>query len=251
MNDHPIAARGYLWTTVEVAVLREHYAKPGGPALCAQLLPHRGLHAVYAKAQALQLVAEQVSRTAGKRFAKLHPVTPEIDRMLTEGCPRLTERGAMGRLALRVGRPKWWVSKRLMELGLSRAPLKNPPWSRAEIAILEDWASCRLPTIRAKLKEAGFARSDTAIGVKLKRLKFDRTDPDVWTAPDLGALLGVTGKTVCDWIARRGLKATRESGGPNGTMKITRKDLRAWLRTNHAYVDLRRVDQPWFWELVL
>lgn len=251
MNDHPIAARGYLWTTVEVAVLRAHYAEPGGPALCAQLLPHRGLHAVYAKAQALQLVAEQVSRTAGRRFAKLHPVTPEIDRMLTEGCAGMRERGDLKRLALRVGRPKWWVSKRLADLGLARPRLKATPWTSAEVRILKEWASCRLQTIRRKLKAAGYTRSDNAIGVQLKRLKVDRTDPDVWTARDLGTLLGVDGKTVCDWVARRGLNAKRERGGPHGVLKITRRALRSWLRENSAYIDLRRVDQPWFWELVL
>lgn len=251
MNDRSLAARGYFWTTLEVAVLREHYVQPDGPALCAQLLPHRGQHAVYAKARSLGLRAPNIGTTTGKRFARKYPVTPEIDRLITTAYTQLRGRGAVKRLALEVGRPKWWVCKRAATLGLGRARLKEPAWSRAEVAIAEEWASCTNASIRRKLAQAGFARTDAAIGVKLKRLQLDRTDPDVWSARDLGSLLGVDGKTVADWVARRGLKAQREAWGPNGVLRITRRALRDWLKTHHAYVDLRKVDQPWFWELLL
>lgn len=249
MNDRSIAARGYLWTTVEEAVVREHYATPGGPARCAELLPHRGLHAVYAKARLLGLRAPH-SGTTGKRFARKYPASAEVDRAITEGYARLTGRGALARLAQSVGRPKWWVGKRAEQLGLARTRIQPLPWSRAEVALLEEWASCTTHTIRAKLAAAGFARTTTAIGVKLKRLRFDRTDPDVWSARDLGSLLGVDGATVADWVARRGLKAERTAWGPNGKLCITRTALRKWMKAHRAYVDLRRVDQPWFWEVI-
>lgn len=249
MNDRTIAARGYHWTTVEVAVLREHYASPNGPARCAELLPHRGLYAVYMKARLLGLRAPP-GGTAGKRFARKYPASAEVDNAIREGYMHMVGRGAVARLALAVGRPKWWVTRRAEELGLARMRVQARPWTREEVALLDAWASCTTHTIRAKLAAAGFARTQTAIAVKLKRLGMDRTDPDTWSARELGTLLGVDGATVADWVARRGLKAERDPHGPHGIFRITRRALRAWMKaTQCQLVDLRRVDQTWFKEL--
>jgi hypothetical protein len=237
MNDHPIAPRGYLWTTLEEAVLREHYGGPDGPRRCAELLPHRGLAAVYVHAQ---------------KLARKWLPSADIDAQITAGYRAASKRGDIKALAARVGRPKWWVCRRAVALGLTHERIKPQAWSRAEKAILEEHASCVIATIRRKLKDAGFSRSDTAIAVQMKRARIDRTDPDSWNAADLGALLGVNGKTVCDWIERRGLVAVNKGTRvPHGTHRVTRKALRAWLATHHGYVDLRKVDQPGFWGVVL
>lgn len=44
-----------------------------------------------------------------------------------------------------------------------------------------------------------------------------------------------------------------QPGHPTAPLPGSRKPgaLRKWLQTHHGYVDLRRVDQPWFWGLVL
>lgn len=249
MNNRAAAVRGYHWTTGEEAVVRQHYGSEGGPARCAALLPHRGLHAVYAKARQLGLRAPP-GGTQGQRFARKHAASPELDRALTEGYLHARKRGDIKRLALALSKPKWWVHSRAVQLGLARSQVQAKPWSRAELALLDGWASCTLPVIRTKLAEAGFVRTATAISVKLKRLAIDRTDPDTWSARELGPLLGVDGKTVADWVARRGLKAERDPHGPHGVFRITRRALRAWLKATQCHlVDLRRVDQTWFKEL--
>lgn len=251
MNDRATAAPGHFWTTVEVAVLRAHYAQHGGPERCAELLPHRGIRAVYAKANHLRLGAPNAATQPGKRFARKYATTAEIDQRIRDGYARMRRRGDLQRLALEVARPAWWVSKRAVTLGLTRERIRAAEWSREEVALLHEWATCVLPTIRLKLKAAGFARSETAIAVKLKRLQIDCSDPDVWTATELASLLGVNGKTVADWVHRRGLVAKLEGGGANGVFRIRRAALRAWLKDHHGHVDLRRVDQAWFWGLVL
>ena len=241
---------GYLWTTTEEALVRQHYPTKG-PIYCAELLPHRGLAAIYAKAHALGLRAPTSGGTAGQRFARKYPITDEIDQIITAGYRTAKARGDIKAIAARAGRPKWWVHKRAVALGLTILRIKPLEWSRPEMAILEEFGACDVKTIGAKLRAAGFKRSATAIEVQRKRSGIDTTDPDSWTARDLGRLLGVDGVTVADWVRRRGLKADRKKWGPNGAYRIKRKALREWLQTHHGYVDLRKVDQPWFWRLVL
>lgn len=245
----PMRQKGYHWTTTEEAVLREHYPTQGAQR-CADLLPHRGQAAVHAKAHKLGLRAPK-GTTTGMRFAKKYPQSDQVDSIITATYRSITKRGDIKALAIRVGRPKWWVCKRAAELGLTLERIKPLPWSRAEMAVLEEFGACDCKTIARKLKDAGFSRSPTAIEVQRKRAKIDTSDPDSWTARDLGSLLGVDGATVADWIERRGLKGERKAWGPNGRFRITRRSLRAWLQENHGYVDLRKVDQPWFWGLVL
>ena len=255
MNDYaasrPEPPRpGYLWTNPEEALVRQHYPTQG-PGLCAELLPHRGIAAIYAKARALKLTAPTHGGTHGRRFARKYPITDPIDRIITEGYRHAKARGDIKAIAARAGRPKWWVHKRAVALGLTILRIRPLEWSRPEMAILEEFGACDLKTIGAKLRAAGFTRTATAIEVQRKRAQIDTSDPDIWTARDLGQLLGVDGATVADWVRRRGLIAERKDWGSNGAYRITRRALREWLIGHHGYVDLRRVDQPWFWGLVL
>lgn len=252
MNDRVISSKGYLWTTIEEAVLREHYST-SGPERCAEMLPHRGIAAIYSKARKLGLEAPPaISQTAGKRFATKYPQDDRVDQLIRDSyAGGLRKRGQLKALALTVNRPKWWVAKRAVQLGCTVERMRPLPWTRSELSMLEAYAICDPKVIAAKLREAGFRRTPTAIVVQMKRQQIDRTDPDSWSATDLGRLLGVNGVTVADWIARRGLTARKVAHGHTGRSVITRRALRAWLRENHGFVDLRKVDQPWFWGLVL
>jgi hypothetical protein len=73
-------------------------------------------------------------------------------------------------LAERVGAPSWAIKKRARELGLTRT--KEKPWSDAELQILTRYAWISDDRIRLKLKQAGYARTATAVHLKLKRGKF-------------------------------------------------------------------------------
>jgi hypothetical protein len=241
----------YFWTTTEVTALREAYPAGGLPA-AQEALPKRKRHAIYGKAQQLGLRAPPVlSPTAGKRFARKYPNSERIDDAIRHGYATATKRGDYGRIAVLVDRPKWWVHKRAAQLGLARnGDRRLDVWQREELAILEKYVACDIKVIGQKLRSAGFSRTPTAIGVKLKRLQLDRTDPNAWTATDLGGLLGVNRATVADWIERRGLKAKKKPRGESFMWVVQRKDLRAWIASNPRWIDLRRVDQPWFMDLV-
>ncbi|AKJ28761.1 hypothetical protein AAW51_2070 [Caldimonas brevitalea] len=240
------------WTTVEETTLRLHYPVDG-PRKCVELLPKRNLYSIYAKARLLGLRAPKVPPTAGKRFATKYPPNDAVDTAIREGYAACKGRGDVAKIAARVGRPRWWVSKRAAELGIAKPPLRQPPWSTEELAILEACGHMSVTHIAKKLRDAGFSRTPSAVGNALKRNHIDRTDPDTWSARELGGLLGVTGKTVVDWIERRSLPAsragTRRSEDQGDIWVIKRNGLRRWLASNPGFVDLRKVDQVWFMDL--
>lgn len=243
-----LCGRGYYWTTVEHALLREHYPKAGARAL-AGLLPHRTLSSIHAQAQKLGLRAPP-GLSKGLRFPRTHRASPHLDADIRALYATMTHRGAVKSFSEAKGLPAWWVQKRASILGLTRSVRSRiDGWTAKELSLLEDYAACDLPLIAKKLRDAGFTRTPTAIAIQLKRRGMDRTDPDTWTAPDLAGLLGVNAATVADWIERRGLKAEKKPWGHTGRWVIKRRALKAWLAENPRFIDLRKVDQPWFMDL--
>lgn len=236
------------WRTTELATLRAVYPMGGADGVRA-VLPHRTLAAIRAKASAERIRCKRPS-TQGLRFPRIYPQRDDIDNAIREGYMHAKAKGDIKALAARIGRPDWWVQKRAAVLGLTRTNrTRLDSWTAAELQILEDWASCTIRLIAQKLRQAGHRRTETAVAVKLKRLKLDRTDPDRWSATALAPMLGVNPVTIADWIERRGLPAERVGDG-RGTLMLNRKQLRSWIARNPRYIDLRRVDQPWFMELV-
>lgn len=241
----------YYWSTAEDRVLREHYGSSGGPARCAELLG-RSLSAVYSHAQTLGL--------RGTRYAPVRPgarkyeATPAIDAEIRRVYQEPPRRNAVKELAARVGRPRWWVSKRALALGLSVPRFKEPDWSAKELELLRALAHHTPPVIARKFRASGFRRSETAIVVKRKRLALDLRDSDHFTAAQLAGLMGVNGTTVAGWIRREGVPATRRGtrrvAAQGGDAHwIARRDLRAWIARHAQLVDLRKVDRFWFLDL--
>lgn len=240
---------GSEWRTTEVALLRSTYPMGGASAVRA-LLPHRTLTSIRAKASSERIRCKKAP-TEGRFFPRKYAQRDDIDNAIREGYVHATTRGFVKKLAAKIGRPAWWVQKRASSLGLTRTNrTRIDVWAAEELEIIERWAHCNLDVIAGKLREAGHPRTPTAVCVKLKRLQIDREDPDRWTATAVAPLLGVNPATVADWVERRGLPATREAWGPHGRLMIERARLRKWIARNPRYVDLRRVDQTWFAELM-
>lgn len=236
------------WLTTEVAAIRAHYQTGGAPAV-RSVLPHRTLASIRAKASEMGIRCARPS-TLGHSFARVYPPSEAVDMAIRDGYLRATKKGDVKALADRIGRPAWWVQKRAAKFGLTRCNrTRLDAWTPAEVALLEKWRMAQLPVIRRKLAEAGFARTEAGIAVQLKRRQIDRTDPNAWSATQLGQLFGVNPATVADWVDRRGLPG-RKADGRTGAFSIRRTDLRLWIKRNPQWVDLRRVDQAWFWELM-
>ncbi len=155
-------------------------------------------------------------------------------------------------LAKKVGIPHWALKKRARELGLART--KEKVWSEPELEILARYAWMSDERIRLKLKAAGYSRSATGIHLKLRRMKF-KHDPGFYSASGLAQALGIDSHAVSRWIRSGHLKAklrgTRRGEKQNGDVYLIReKDVRRFILEHPTEIDLRRVDQLWFLDLV-
>lgn len=238
-----------FWTAPEAKLIKAHYEQPGGIDRLVELLPHRTRGAIYQQGIRFGLKAAQHPHRIP------HATSEHIDSAIRFVYQNSPQRNAINELAQKVGRPRWWVSKRARVLGLVAPRFREAPWSEAEVDILEQHAHRSLPVIRRILERAGYRRTETAISVKRKRVGASQVDPNQYSAHALSQLMGVDGKTVTRWIEkcglpakRRGTERTAEQGGD--MWSISRRSLRTWIAENAAHVDLRKVDKFWFIDLM-
>jgi hypothetical protein len=243
----------YHWTNKEVAVVKEHYAS-GGTKVCLPLLPGRSKGSISQQARKLGLMyGDNVPRPRQKWVS-----SDEIDRRIVECYRMRTEKAAVKRLAVSLGRPYWWVKKRASLLGVAQPVLtdnKEPEWSAAEMELLESNA-CKTPDVIARIfRVHGFKRTATAIVVKRKRLRCDTVDIDHYTATQLAGEFGVDIKVVTRWIERGWLKAgrrgTERKAGQGGDMWwIKRRAVRDFVVESIGIIDIRKVDKVWLVDLL-
>lgn len=252
----PSGAKFKHWTTSEIAIVRELYATQGPHAVAARL-PHRSLSAIYAQANAQGLKAPHVPRHPREvKYRPSEQIDAEIRRVYQAGVGS----NEVNELARRLMRPRWWISKRAVTLGLVLPRFKEPPWTAEEDEKLDALAARGhiVPVIARKMREAGFHRSETACVVRMKRIGIARggDGTEAWSATALATLMGVDNTTVTKrWIAldglpakRRGTARTAAQGGDEWL--ITRDGLRRWLKDHAQCIDLRKVDKYFFWSVV-
>jgi hypothetical protein len=181
--------------------------------------------------------------------------TDQIDRLIRESYHnRQNERTrfSVRALAKKVGMPHWALKKRARELGLART--KELPWSERELEILGRYAWMSDERIRLKLKAAGWSRTVTGIHLKLKRMRF-KHDGSFYSAYSLAKALGIDPHAVTRWIKSGHLKAnfrgTARGPQQNGdSYLIQEKDVRRFILEHPTDIDLRKVDQIWFLDLI-
>lgn len=246
-----------FWTGREEKILRDNYPDGGVPA-CLSLLPGRTAASIYNRAGLLGLVrVDGTGRATGFPRKRWHAsaAIDEVIRRCYQGSP--SKRDVL-RCAQTLGRPRWWVSKRAVRLGLVPPRFKSPPWSEDEYEIAAEHAHRDPAVIRRRLKAAGYDRSETAIMVMLKRRGTPtgaNADMNHHTGGGLAKLMGVDAKTVTRWIAqgmlkadKRGTARTEAQGGDQWW--ISRRDVRRFIVENAAAVDIRKVDKTWFIDLL-
>ncbi len=181
--------------------------------------------------------------------------TDQIDQLVREiylDAPSAKSRPGIRLLAKKVGMPHWALKKRARELGLART--KEQPWSEPELEILARYAWMSDERIRLKLKAAGYARTVTGIHLKLKRMRF-KHDGSFYSANGLAQALGIDSHAVTRWIKSGHLKAklrgTARTEQQNGdSYLIQEKDVRRFILEHPTDIDLRKVDQLWFLDLI-
>ncbi len=242
-----------FWTDAEQEIIRKHFPT-GGAALClTHLAAHRTPAGVYNQARKMGITSAVQSPHRGK-----YEATPELDQRIREEWERLDgkKRGEVGDLADRLGVPRWWLSDRLLALGLTVRHKKEPPWTPAEDELMKS-APLHQPERAARMfREHGFIRSPTAIVVRAKRLNLSRRAArEELSARGAARILGVDDKTITRLVLAGDLPATKrednrriQQGGSSWDIKPA--DLRKWILNNIDAVDLRKVDKVSFVMLI-
>lgn len=243
-----------FWTCREEKVLRDTYPD-GGVKACLPLLPGRSASSIYQRAQ--QIGVRPRLKMGGAQRQRWS-TTPQIDAVITRVYQSAPTKNAINRLAATLARPRWWVSKRAVKLGLVAPRFKEPPWTENEIEIAARNAHKHPDVIAHILAKSGYKRTPTAIVLRLKRcgrVMGRDADPDHYTASALAKLFGVDCKGVRTWIAKgwlkakkRGTERTPEQGGDEWW--VHRRDIRRFVIENTAVVDLRKVEKFWFVEML-
>jgi hypothetical protein len=210
-----------------------------------------------AEAQFLRLpnAARLNSGKRGSGRKRKYVFTDRIDQSIRQiyfNHPDAKSRPGIRLLAKKVGMPHWALKKRARELGLART--KEKPWSEPELAILARCAWMSDERIRLKLRAAGYTRTATGIHLKLKRMRF-KHDPNFYSANGLAQALGIDSHAVTRWIKSGHLKAkprgTARGARQNGDVYLIReRDVRHFILEHPAEIDLRKVDQLWFLDLI-
>jgi hypothetical protein len=197
--------------------------------------------------------ADPIGNMARRR--RQYIFTPQLDDRIREiyvSHPGAKTRPGIRQLADRTGIPRWALRKRARELSLART--KENPWSEPELVILARYAWMSDERIRLKLKAAGYARTVTGVHLKLKRMRF-KSDPSFYSGKGLADALGIDSHIVTRWIKAghlraklRGTKRTDQQGGD--TYLIRERDVRRFILEHPTEIDLRKVDQLWFLDLI-
>lgn len=239
--------RTWPWTAREIQVLRERYI-PEGAGGCLALLPGRTAVQVYNKVVRLGLKRQ-------KEHERRPDPPPGLDAALrAHYCTPPHQRQRLRVLGRRFGWPASWLYLRARELGLDvtrRAPRgAGVAWEAGEDAILRAHATLALPTLRRRLHQAGYLRTESAIYARLSRLGLRREAreaviDDGYTARDLAQAMGEDVHVVTRWIKAGWLQATRRADLPGAPLVIRHQAVRAFLLAYPSAWDHRRCDKWW------
>lgn len=237
-----------FWTTSEIATVKAHYPTGGAKAVKA-LLPHRTIGAIYQQAQKAVL---QCKPDYTKR--RVIETSPFIDEAILAAFSKPMKKGDVSKLADRLNRPRDWIGRRALALGMIKPRFKDTPWNDDEIEVLSETMHRSPEYVRRALAAKGFNRTVSAILVKRKRLGLKAIDSGVLTSGMISSLLGVNSSTAFRWIRMGYLPAkrkgtARDEGDP---WIITTDGLRKMLRDHPHLVDLRKIpasNHCWFIDL--
>lgn len=137
---------------------------------------------------------------------------------------------------------------RAIDLGVLKPLTKTPPWSDPEIELLEKYGHLCDSNLARLLKKHGFSRTKNAVHTfRLRHVvghRQGKIDAGIYTANQVGEIVGANSKTVIYWIQKGWLKAKRgEQHGPHVTYHIRAADLREFIIHHVAYCDLGRADK--------
>lgn len=143
----------------------------------------------------------------------------------------------------RLHAPRSTVKSWAARLGLQRT--RDDYWTDEEIEYLH--THIERSSIASIANHLG--RTQVAVRVKAKRLKFRRVPGDNYSARSLADALGCDRRTVGRWIERGWLEATWDTD--RDQWSISPKDVRTFIIVYASEIDSRRVDWTWLLDILV
>jgi hypothetical protein len=157
----------------------------------------------------------------------------------------------LNRMVRMTGLPRWYIKRQAARLGLTMK-MDRKPWTQAELNLLERLVGRICAATIAKRLH----RPESSVVNKLKRLGNSRRVREGYTMRDLEQCLGEDHHKISTWIANGWLRdrlqgTNRHGGNGNEIHRIREKDVLRFLKNHPQEINLGKVDQVWFLDLVL
>lgn len=136
---------------------------------------------------------------------------------------------------------KRWAS----EMGLTHT--RDDLWSDEELAYLHE--HFEQASVKAMAEHLG--RSENAVRIKARRLKYHRVGGDNYSVQSLASILGCDWKTVAGWIHRGWLKAHLDTSIEKKQYSITPTEVRRFLIAYPRVYDHKRIDYTWLLDILV
>ena len=149
------------------------------------------------------------------------------------------------------GMPRWYIKRQAARLGLTMQ-MDRRPWTHAEMKVIEKLVGrVSSATIAKRL-----GRPESSVVNKLKRMSTSRRVRDGYTMRDLELCLGEDHHKIIGWIKSGWLQdrlqgTRRHDGNGNDIHRIREKDILRFFKNHPQEINLGKVDQMWFLDLVL
>ena len=149
------------------------------------------------------------------------------------------------------GMPRWYIKRQAARLGLTMK-IDRRPWTESDLKLLErSLGRLSAATIAKRLQ-----RPESSVVNKIKRLGSSRRVREGYTMRDLEQCLGEDHRKISLWIANGWLQdrlqgTDRHDGNGNDIHRIREKDILRFIRSHPHELNLGKVDQIWFLDLLL
>jgi hypothetical protein len=154
-------------------------------------------------------------------------------------------------LARQTGFPRWYIKRQAQHLGLTMHPDRRP-WTQQELDTLDKL----LGRVSADTIAKRLNRTETSVVMKIKALGHSRRVSEGYTIRDLEECLGEDHHKIQKWISngwlRDELQATCGNNG-NGhvTHRFSEREIVTFIKRRPLEINLGKVDQVWFLDLIL